>query len=351
MLVETAAKKAVADFLGADAGSEAMERIDGRASNEETRLANLAAVEASIMTPPFLEPIKITWWRRVDYLPSGDKVSAEVKARLIEFAEKLKAAPLPSNQLFIITTAKCQASSVFAKTIAEVGAVQSFDAPAKAKDRFALALSRVAELAQNEGLSFAPGVDELFISTVGNDTRTIISELAKLHTYKLHDGNNVVSAADVANVSSYAAEEPDSWDLTDAFGMRNSAKLLQILERFDIEATGTVMMLFAIVERFFREAVVYREAMERGYLTPAGWSNNISGPALLALNETGLGPDVARSPWAAKKAAQNLRYWSLMELRLARKQIIEARERITSTGDSYRSGELLIHVLLRVIKR
>ena len=69
-LVSEAAKRIVGDGIG-------LETVDSaNSSNAEAQLKDIREAEASLMTPPFLDPKKTTWWRNVGFLPQGGSQSA-----------------------------------------------------------------------------------------------------------------------------------------------------------------------------------------------------------------------------------------------------------------------------------
>ncbi len=344
-LVEAAARKILNNSVSADLRDTAVEKINGDASNAETQLTSLRNCESSVMTPPFLDPVKLTWWRNVTFLPGGGKngkLSEEVKTALENFAKYLAANPLPSNQFLIITGTKLLQTSVFAKTLKPISEFQSFASEARANDRTAAALARITDLAAAEGLKFEPGADIAFITKVGTDTRFIVSELAKLRAYLGKDSNKITQAA-ISEISSVGAAEPELWEFTDAVGSRNTTKFISLYSRIEGE-NGTGILLSTILEKFFREMIVYRSAVDAGYLTSFGtWAQNIPEEMMKQLNETGLGPATNAKPWALKRAVNNARAYTMRELRVARFRILSVREKLVSStaDDSLIKTEIL----------
>ena len=112
-LVSEAAKRIVGDGIG-------LETVDSaNSSNADLQLRDLREAEASLLTPPFLDPKKTTWWRNVGFLPQSGKgaPSEDVKEALEKFAVKLAAAKLPENQHFILSGPRLMQNSIFAKTL------------------------------------------------------------------------------------------------------------------------------------------------------------------------------------------------------------------------------------------
>ena len=349
-LAEAAARKILEAAVPASCRETAVETVDGRAENAETQLASLKACVDSVLSPPFLDPVKLTWWRHVDFLPGGGRSgspSEAVKTALERFADDLATHPLPDNQTLVITATKLLKTSIFAKRLMSCAQVVEFAGGGKARDRLEAARMRLPDLAAAEGLSFDPGADDAFLSKVGADTRIVVSELAKLRTYLGSERDNV-TAADVAEVCSVGGEEPELWDVTDAIVQRNPAKLVATLARFDGEQ-GFGIMLATVVEKLFRELVVYRDALDRGWLTPYGtWAKNLPPEVAADLDAAGIGPGVNKSSWLVKRNAQNARAFSLLELRTARFRMLQVREKLVSSTED---DDLVRQELLRIIPR
>ncbi len=310
-LVAEAAKKIVGDGTG-------LETIDSNTSVvEETQLRDISAARESAMTPPFLAPRKVTWWKNVKFLPGGHASdgggvekekgagrapSQAVKEALEKLAKELAAIDFPDNQKFIISGPALLPTSIVAKTLA-AGEMIVF--PAK---QGANAAARAAERAAELGLSFAPDALERFLETVGQDTRSIYSELDKMKAY-LGDGATSVSADDVAAVSSPGAGvETNPWDVTNAICERDARKAIEAARRLEGQ-NGYAIMVSAMAEKQFRQLVELKAAAEAGRLDAA-------------LRDL--------KPWAARRMAASLRLWTLNELRTARMRFLALRERLMS---------------------
>jgi DNA polymerase III delta subunit len=321
-LVESAAKRIVGDGVG-------LEVVDSADStNAESQLGDLRAADASFSTPPFLDPRKVTWWKNVHFLPGSSRrqASEEVKTALEKFARKLAGAEMPDNQDFIITAPHLLKTSVFAKTLASAAEVVSF-AAGKPWEAAKAASARTVDYAAALGLVFAPGAAELFVSRVGTDSRSLMSELGKMRDY-LGEGNGTITAADIAEITSQGVGvEPEVWAVTDALGERNVAKALEAARRFENE-NGFAVFISGVVERFFRQLVELKAASERGSLDEA-----VKG----------------MSPFAARKNTAFLRNWTLNELRVARWRFLSLREKAVTASAS--ADVLLMCELVRVCRR
>lgn len=313
-LVGETAKKVIGDGVG-------LEVIDSmNSSNADLQLKDIREADASFSTPPFLDPKKVTWWKNVHFLPGGGKkgASEEVKEALEKFAKKLSESPLQENQHFILSGPHLLKTSVFAKTLA-TGAEMVVFAAEKPWEAAKNAAVRVIDLAKEMGLSFAPGVAEKFVSVVGTDTRSLMSELGKMRDY-LGNEKPTIDAAAVAEITSQGfGVEPVVWDVTDAIGKRDLNAALEAMRKFELE-NGFAVFMTGIIEKFFRQLIDVKNGKTEGM-----------------------------NPYALRKNEGFLRNWSLAELRAARARFLMLREKVVSGTTS--GDVLVVSTLVRVMRR
>ena len=283
------------------------------ATNADLQLADLQRVRESYLTPPFLYPAKVTWWKNVGFLPQGGKTgpAEEVKERLEKFAVEMAEKPLPDNQVFLLTGKKLLKTSVFAKKVQTAGELVTFEA-SKPWEQAKNAVVRVMDLAADMNLKFESGAAEIFVARVGVDSRSLMSELAKMRDF-LGPSAHTITAADIAEVTSQGVGvEPEIWAITDALGERNLEKTMAAVARFERE-NGFAVLVTTVVEKFFRQLVELKDAAERG--------------------KTSLATE-GMAPFTVKKNMGFLRNWSLLELRVARKRFLDLREKVVSSSGS-----------------
>ena len=313
-LVGETAKKVIGDGVG-------LEVIDSmNSSNADLQLKDIREADASFSTPPFLDPKKVTWWKNVHFLPCGGKkgASEEVKEALEKFAKKLSESPLQENQHFILSGPHLLKTSVFAKTLATAAEMVVF-AVEKPWEAAKNAAVRVIDLAKEMGLSFAPGVAEKFVSVVGTDTRSLMSELGKMRDY-LGNEKPTIDAAAVAEITSQGfGVEPVVWDVTDAIGKRDLNAALEAMRKFELE-NGFAVFMTGIIEKFFRQLIDVKNGKTEGM-----------------------------NPYALRKNEGFLRNWSLAELRAARARFLMLREKVVSGTTS--GDVLVVSTLVRVMRR
>ena len=310
-LVSEAAKKVCVGIL---------EVIDSVSStNADQQLADIRRADAAFSTPPFLEPEKTTWWKNVHFLPGG-RTAEEVKKALEKFAEKISssAATMPEGQNFIISGPHLLKPSVFSKKISAVAQISLF-ASGKPWELRRMAVARAEEYAKESGLQFSPGTAEKFISVVGIDTRSILSEIAKMREY-LGPNAKVISSDDIDEITSPGARnDPEIWSVTDAIGERNASVALSAIKKFELE-TGFAVFMSGVIEKFFRQLIDVK-------------TNGTAG----------------MNPFVARKNEGFLKNWSLMELRVARARFLALREKVVSGTEA--GGALVVTELLRAIRK
>jgi len=314
-LVETTVRKIVGDGVG-------LEVIDSlNSTNAELQLADIREADASFSTPPFLDPKKTTWWKNVHFLPSGGGkrgAAEEVTAALKKFAARLASVSLPDNQHFILSGPHLLKSSEIAKTLAGAAEMVVF-ASGKPWEQAREAAGRVIDLAADCGLSFAPGAAEKFVARVGTDTRSLMSELAKLRDY-LGDGANEITGAAIDDITSQGVGvEPQVWGVTDALGERNVEKALAALRPFE-GTSGFAVLMTTVIEKFFRQ-----------------------------LLDIAAGKTEGLTPFALRKQQGFVRNWSVPELRAARARFLTLREQAVSGSTVV--DPLVVTTLVRVCRR
>ena len=313
-LVSETAKKVVGDGVG-------LEVVDSmNSTNADLQLADIREADASFSTPPFLDPKKVTWWKNVHFLPhqGGKAVAEDVKEALEKFAKKLAASPLPENQHFILSGPKLLKTSVFAKTLASVAEMAVF-AAGKPWEEAKNAVVRVIDLAAEMNLKFESGAAEKFVSVVGTDSRSLMSELGKMRDY-LGGESHTITAADVSEIASQGVGvEPAVWDVTDAIGRRDLAAALAAMRKFELE-NGFAVFMSGVIEKFFRQLLDVQAGRTEGM-----------------------------NPYAVRKNEGFLRNWSQGELRVARWRFLTLREKVVSGTTS--GDVLVVNEVVRVCRR
>ena len=216
---------------------------------------------------------------------------------------------LPENQYFIISAPSLLMTSKFAKALSQVAEFIVFETP-KGQQAARQAVVRAIDRAKGLGLEFAPGAADLFVTIVGDDTRSIYNELEKLVVLKLGQ-SKVIKQEEINSITSPGAGvEPVVWQVTDAINKRDLAKAVSKIREFEGDSGFSVMMTI-VLERCFRQLVEAKSAKEAG--TWDEFAKNLN-------------------PWAAKNLEMDLANWTLLELRTARKRMMDLREKVVTSS-------------------
>ena len=346
-LVETAARKVLDAAVPPSLRETALEIVDGAADNAESQMASIRSCRGSIETPPFLDPVKATWWKRVTFLPGGGKggvVSQDVKTALESFAASLAKAPPPPNQTLVITATKLLQTSIFAKTMKTFATVVAFATGGRARDRRERAEAMLPDLAKAENLTFAPAAAAAFIARAGTDTRTLVSEISKLRTY-IGPDRDEVTEQDVHDITSVSAEDPELWELSAAVASRSPVRVMNVLARYSgAEKIG--ILLATVLEKFFRELIVCRDAIDKGWLNALGWKRDIPENVREMLDATGYGPSAGKAPFMIRNTVTAAKAFTPKELVAAHVRFVNVREKLVSGG----TDDLVKLELMRIVK-
>ena len=156
------------------------------------------------------------------------------------------------------------------------------------------------------------GRAEKFVAVVGCDSRSLMSELAKMREF-LGKGAHTVDEAAVEEISSPGiVAEPEIWSVTDAIGARDLGGALKALRRFEQE-NGFAVFVSGAVEKLFRQLAELKDAEEKGCFDAAA---------------------EGMASFTARKLKGFLPKWRLQELRLARMRFLKLREKAVTSGDS-----------------
>ena len=293
--------------------------------------------------PGMFAAAKVTWLRGATFLTGGARVSEGIAAKeAVERLTRWIGEGLQEGQNLIITTEKVLRSSVFFKTCQKHGEVIDFGGGLKPWERERQADERLDSLLEQVGLQMDRAARGEFIARVGFDTRLQVQELEKLRTY-LHP-NLSATAHDVREITS-VGREADAWDVLDAFGERKAKALLAALHQLSGQK-GIGVMLAAMLEKNVRELIILREAADKKWAGPGGWSGSIPPEAAVMLGTLPVNPK-ATNAWVLRKKLPHAMNYTLQELRVARFRILDMREKMVSTG--LPEMHLLHTTLLRII--
>lgn len=329
-LVRTRAQDLVKALCPPSEAAFNLDVIDGAVENSAEAVEALRRCLEALSAIGLFAGRKVVWLRDATML--GADAPAEAREALEPLTAKIKDG-LAEGQALVVSALKVDGRSAFFKACQAAGRVERFEKPDKPWQQAEYARQRTAEAFAREGLRAPDEVVELFIERVGADTRQIFQEATKLAAYL--GGRKDVRAEDVRAVVCLCREAP-AWDLADAVGERDLVGALRLLQQLIFQGENPVGLL-AVLEGRFRELILLREALDRGWARVTGsdrwkqveWQ---SGPEIeAAFSAAGRDPRTGH-PYRVIKRMEQAQRFRLDELRRGHALLVQAHETLVSTS-------------------
>lgn len=328
-----------------------LDSVDGGVDSGSAAAHAVRRCVESLDTPAFLGGDKVVWLKNATFLGASGRAARgdELKAWLERLTGLLKKGLLPGVR-FLVTATDVDKRSAFFKACDKAGETRECTIPEKTyqveKESGAIIQAALKEAGLEADLEAVLAIAE----REGCDTQQIRNEVEKLRLY-LGDAKRVTREDVEAVVCSVRGSQP--WDLADALAEQNLGKSLKVLDRLlDQKVYPTAIM--SILEGRFREFLVYREGMERGWLRPASgygqgspWAAMPEDAAALAARILGKDPRTLPGFVAGIRVKQ-ARAFSKAEILRIQRLMLETHRRLLTTGtDPRRLLELMLIKLLR----
>lgn len=343
--VRTRARELVDSLCPPAEAAFGLEIVEAAVDNAAEGVLAVRRCLEGLRTVGFLGGRKTVWLRDATIFTVD--AAADVKAAVEELTEQLKAG-LPAGQTLVVSASKVFRGSAFFKACQAAGTVELCDKPDKPWQQEEYARGQAAEEFRRRGLKAGGEAMTLFLGRVGFDTRQIVQEAEKLSVY-LGDRKDV-RPEDVQAVVSLSRESV-AWDLADAVGARDLPGALKILRQLVFQGESAIGLLHALESRF-RELIVFREALDRGWARPTGdgYGRKLAwreGPEIDAAL-TALGKDPRQGHWfRGMKLAEQAQRFSLAQLRDGHAILVKAHETMVSSAvpDALQLELLLLRLL------
>ncbi len=241
-----------------------LERIDGAVDKvEAAQTAIRKCLSAMNSLGLFSEEKTILLENATFFGDNRTAQSATVQEEVARLTEKIKAG-MPLGVTLIITATEIDKRRAFYKACGKAGEVHEFKIPEdKYASDHAAVMERLDRLLEGKQLKMSTAVKESFQQKVGLETRLILNELEKLAV--AISPRTTVALDDVANFVS-ASREAEFFDLADAFADRDLPKTLRILRQLIFQRQN-LMGLVINLEKRIRDLIIYREAIDRHWIT------------------------------------------------------------------------------------
>ena len=240
--------------------------IDGSVEVVDDAVNAVNSCLGALRSPGLFCEEKVVWFKNVNFLYDSRVGRSEaVKTSLGHLADLIKQG-LPPGQKLVISATKADKRKAFYKACKAAGELHEFSVPDKAYQADKEAGRRLGDILAAAGIRMDKAAKDLFLAKVGNNTRNLVNEVEKLAVY-LGDRTDA-GVADVRAIVS-SSSEAVAWDLTDAFGLRKLPEALEILRQLIFQKENVIGIIIGLENRI-RELIVYREALERGWVRSKG---------------------------------------------------------------------------------
>jgi DNA polymerase III subunit delta len=335
-LVSAKARAVIDKLLTPDERALSLETIDGSAETVDAALEALGQCMQAVLTLGFLGCRKVVWFKDVAFLTDNRTGRSEaVKARLSELTEVIKAG-LPDGTTLVVTAPAVDKRYAFFKACKSGGTITEFAVSDKAYVNEREAAQRLRDLATKAGLSMDDEARTAFLERVGTETRLMVNELEKLALYVGDRG--AVTRSDIEAVTS-AAREAIAWDLADAVGKRDLRRALMLLRQLLFQRQNPISLIAGLESRV-RDLLVYREALEKGWLRitddrrdpPRAVWGGVPPEVEAAFGEHFKRDPRSGHPYRIGLLAGQARSFSTRELRMFLRAVTRAHEKLVSSS-------------------
>ena len=348
--VEATARDYVAKLVPEENRVFGLDTVDGLVESGGAAAQVIRSCLGALDTPPFLGGAKVVWLKGAAFLGASGRATRgqEVKDCLERLTALIKKGLLP-GVYFLVTSPAVDKRSAFFKACEKAGEAREFSVTEKSYEIDQQSAVIIQKALDDAGLAAGEDVITALAEREGCDTLQIRNEVEKLRVY-LGDRKKV-SLDDVeAVVCSVRGCQP--WDLSDAVAQRDLVKSLRVLNRLLDQKTAGVYIM-AILEARFKEFLVYREALDRGWLRvgSSGRGSPWELPGETAAQLTGiLGKDPRTIPgFIMNQRVRQAQAFRKTEILRIQRQLLEAH-RMLLTGVA---GErwVLEMMLIRMLRR
>lgn len=261
-LVATRARELVDRLCPPAEQAFGLEIVEARAGTGAEAVAAIRRCLEALQTIGFLGGRKVVWLRDANFLSGA---SDEVHAVVEDLVKMIKTGFSP-GQVLVVSAAKVDGRSAFFKACQAAGELQEFALPEKSYQVEEQAVAWVATAFRKAGLRGSDAALDEFLERTGPGSRQIAQEVEKLRIY-LGDRKEVGSEDVEAIVS--RSREAEAWDFADAVGLRDLPDALRVLRLLLFQGGNAIGLLISLENRF-RDLILYRQCLDRGWLRVTG---------------------------------------------------------------------------------
>ena len=355
-LVSAKAKQIVSSLVSEEERAFKLEVVDGVAETADLAVGAITQVLAGLRSLGLFGDEKVIWLQdAVFFADSRVGKTAAVQEHVTKLVELIKAG-LPSGQTLVISARGMDKRRAFFKACKAAGELHEFSVPEKSYQADRMASERLDQLLTKAGLQMSSRAKVTFLEKVGTDTRQLVNEVEKLSVF-MGESNRVDVDQVLAVVSS--SREALAWDLADAFGKRELPRALAVLRQLVFQKENVIGLVIGLENRI-RELLIYREALEKGWLvnksggggrSSGGWGDVPPEVELAFSSQMGRDPRKIH-PFRVSLLAEQARKFSRKRLVYCLQQVTEAHAKLVSSRvPKEMTLELLLIRMLATAKR
>lgn len=335
-LVSAKAKATVRDLVPPEDEALGLEVINGNVGSVDDAERALNTCFEAIQTVGFFGSQKLVWFQDVTFLYDNVVGKSEsVKSRVTDLAAMIKDG-LPAGQILVISSPKVDKRYALYKACKAAGDLSEFAVSDKAWQNEKQAKERLSEILGKVGLRMASSVMDVFLEKVGTETRQIVNEVEKLSVF-IGDRQQI-ELSDIVAVTTSSGDAL-VWDLADAVGKRELSRALGILRQLMFQKESPIGLVMGLENRI-RDLLVYREALDKGWLVQKsgqrgrssfGWGN--VPPEIDAAFDEGFQNDPRKThPFRIGLLAEQAKRFSRRELRRCQQAVLSAHVKLVSSS-------------------
>lgn len=239
------------------------EIIDGMVTSVSEAQSAIRQCKSALQSPGLFSTARVVWFKDVTFL--GDSRAAQstaVQDGLIDLVEFLGKG-LPAGFTLIITAESIDKRRSFAKNLAKIATVEECSRGGKdSADRTAIVRTILAQ----HGCTMPDPLIHTLCDRAGSDTRRLVMEAEKLCLYILPETR--ITETDIETIVSTTTETA-FYELANRFSAFDLPGAVRALHELLFQK-HSVMGLIAHLENTIRDLLIFREALDQGWLQQRG---------------------------------------------------------------------------------
>ena len=261
-MVSDKAKSIVDQLVPESERALQLEQVDALVDTGDDAAAAIRRAVEGLRTVGLFGGAKTVWLKDANFLSDTRTGKTIAVKEALESLTAVVKAGLPPDINLVVSASAAHKGRAFYKAFKKAGEIHEFVMPDKAYQADKHAGGMLKQILADRGLSMASDVQTLFLELVGSDTRQLVSEVEKLSLYL---GEGQPATRQTVEEVTCSTREAVSWDLADAFGARDLARALGLIRQLLFQKQSAIGLVVGLENRI-RELIIYREALDRGWL-------------------------------------------------------------------------------------